>query len=53
MTREEMHRIISRALYKAQMEYRRLQPDAARDECWSELQALEDVLEELAEPATN
>ena len=47
MSREEMHRVISRALYKAQMEYRRLQPDAARDECWSELEALEDALQEL------
>lgn len=36
-----------RAIAKMKREYKRLQPDADKDECWAEVEQFENVLEEF------
>lgn len=38
--------VLARAVRKARIEYERVQPDAAEDECWAEFEALADYLPE-------
>jgi hypothetical protein len=45
LSREELH-ILGCALQKAEREYRLLQPDADDGECWAEVEAAVDVLDE-------